>query len=369
MVLLSLKYLNSRQTYTLFVVTLCYCLILLHAKNHCKAVLKFSFFIFNYLFFLFWIPLSAQSNSNFTVFLDPGHGGKDPGNMHNGYVEKKITLAIALKVGDLLSKQPGIKVHYSRTDDRSVDLYARGPMANKINADVFVSIHCDAHDSDAYGAGTFVLGLHRADKNLAVAQRENAVIYNEENYQSKYAKFNSDIIGIGEIQEENLDQSIRLASYVQREMVATAERRDRQVKQAGFVVLYETIMPSVLVETGFLSNANEGAFLNSSKGQDLVASAMVSAILTYRDEVALNTLGSNTPASQTVFSVQLFASEKTIPVSDPRFRGLNPIWYEEKDGLKRYFYGEASSQESGAMLRKKAIEKGFSDAFVVKKTR
>lgn len=350
-------------------VTLRYCLILLNALRMSKTVPKRRFFLLFSLLLLSWVSASAQSRPAFTVFLDPGHGGKDPGNMHNGYVEKKITLAIALKVGELLAKEPGIKVHYSRTDDRSVDLYARGPMANRINADVFVSIHCDAHESSAYGAGTFVLGLHRADKNLAVAQRENAVIYNEENYQSKYAKFNSDLIALNAIQEENLDQSIRLAAYVQREMVATAKRRDRQVKQAGFVVLYETIMPSVLVETGFLSNANEGAFLNSAKGQDLVAKSMVNAILTYRDEIALNTISTAVPSNNTVYSVQLFASEKSIPVGDPRFRGLNPIWYEEKDGLKRYFYGEAVSEESGALLRKKAIEKGFSDAFVVKKTR
>ncbi|MFM1807861.1 MAG: hypothetical protein RLZZ242_586 [Bacteroidota bacterium] len=325
-------------------------------------------FLFSSLF-LSVTSAFTQSSNAFRVFLDPGHGGKDPGNMHHGYVEKKITLAVALKVGAILSKEPNIEVYYSRKDDRSVDLYARGPMANKLNADVFVSIHCDAHDSNASGAGTFVLGLHRADRNLAVAQRENAVIYNEENYQSRYANFNSDLIAFSAIQEENLDQSIRLASFVQREMVRTAKRRDRQVKQAGFVVLYETIMPSVLVETGFLSNADEGAFLNSTTGQDLVAKAMATAILTYRDEIALNTLASAPSFAKTVYAVQLFATDKTIPVSDPRFSGLNPIWFEEKAGLKRYFYGEASSEESGAVLKKKAIEKGFTDAFVVKKTR
>ena len=329
-----------------------------------KTIIKTVF----YLCMLSASILQAQTEQNFTVFIDPGHGGKDPGNMHNGYVEKKITLAIALKLGKLLAKEEGITVHYSRKDDRSVNLYARGPMANRVGADVFVSIHCDAHTSSAFGAGTFVLGLHRADKNLAVAQRENAAMYQEDNYQSNYQGL-TNVIGLSAIQEENLDQSIKLAAYVQQEMVATAKRRDRLVKQAGFVVLYETIMPSILVETGFLSNANDGEFLNSDKGQESIAKAMANAILKYRDEFAMNSLMIGPAPGKEVFSVQLFATDKTHSSTASVFKGLKPVWYEEKDGLKRYFYGEATSQASANDLRLRAVQKGFKDAFVVKKMR
>jgi len=250
-----------------------------------------------YLCLLSVSTLEAQTEQNFTVFIDPGHGGKDPGNMHNGYVEKKITLAIALKLGKLLAKEEGITVHYSRKDDRSVNLYARGPMANRVGADVFVSIHCDAHDSNAHGAGTFVLGLHRADKNLEVAKRENAVIYREEGYIENYSKFNSDAIGVSVIQEENLNQSIQLAYKVQNGLVKGAGRRDRQVKQAGFVVLYGTVMPSVLIEVGFLSNANEGAFLNSNAGQQKVAEAIAAALIDYKNEFFMNSIAFDQPTS------------------------------------------------------------------------
>ena len=307
----------------------------------------------------------AQSDK-FKVVLDPGHGGRDPGNIHNGYYEKNITLSISKKVKTLLNEEADIAVYLTRDKDVGVDLYNRGPIANKIGADVFVSIHCDAHDSNAHGAGTFVLGLHRADKNLNVAKRENAVIYREEGYTENYSKFNSDAIGVSVIQEENLNQSIRLAYKLQNGLVKKAGRRDRQVKQAGFVVLYGTIMPSVLIEVGFLSNPKEAVFLNSSGGQHKVAEAIATALIEYKNEFFMNSVAFEAlPKEPSIYyHVQLAASDKKLLENDPFFKGLKPIYRDEGSVVIRYFYGRTSSSHTAQELLKQAHNKGFKDAFI-----
>ena len=211
--------------------------------------------------------LHAQ-NKPFVVVLDAGHGGHDSGNRGNGYYEKKIALTIALKIGAQLEKTPGIKVIYTRKKDVFVDLIERANIANKADADLFVSIHCDAFTSSrAFGAGTFVLGLHENERNFKVAQKENSVIFLEENYEQKYDGFDPNdpesVISLILMQETYLDQSINAASTIQKSFVNNLKRKDRTVKQAGFVVLKYTYMPSVLVETGFLTNSSEGAFLKN----------------------------------------------------------------------------------------------------------
>ncbi|MEM7379631.1 MAG: N-acetylmuramoyl-L-alanine amidase, partial [Bacteroidota bacterium] len=202
---------------------------------------------------------------DFIVVLDAGHGGHDPGNLGNGYLEKNIALKIVLQAGAILEKQPGIKVVYTRKDDTFVDLYVRGEIANKANADLFVSVHCDSHTSNANGAGTFVLGLHANKQNFEIAKKENSVIYLEDNYESRYAKYNinspESIIGLTIMQEEFLEKSIQLASLMQENFSEGLKRNDRKVKQAGFIVLHQTFMPSVLVETGFLTIKSEVRYL------------------------------------------------------------------------------------------------------------
>lgn len=225
----------------------------------------------------------------FVVVLDAGHGGHDPGNLGNGYMEKNIALNIVLEVGKWLEKQPDIKVIYTRKDDSFVDLYLRGKIANDADADLFVSIHCDSHSSDAHGAGTFVLGLHANEQNFEIAKKENSVIYLEDNYESRYAEYDinspESIIGLTIMQEEFLDQSILLAKLMQDEFSGKLKRNDRKVKQAGFIVLHQTFMPSVLIETGFLTNKNEGSYLNSSRGQLEMGKAIAEAILAYKQNV------------------------------------------------------------------------------------
>jgi len=218
----------------------------------------------------------------FIVVLDAGHGGKDPGNLGNGYMEKIIALKIALKAGELLSTYQDIKVIYTRDGDHFVDLFKRGEIANKASADLFISIHCDSHTSNANGAGTFVLGLHANKRNFEVAKKENSAIYLEENFEQRYAQYDinspESVIGFTIMQEEFLDQSISLAKRLQSKFANDLNRIDRKVKQAGFIVLHQTFMPSVLVETGFLTNANEGAYLNSKEGQDQMAKAISDAV-------------------------------------------------------------------------------------------
>lgn len=232
-------------------------------------------------------------DKTFVVVLDAGHGGHDPGNLGNGYLEKNIALNIVLNVGKWLEKNPNVKVVYTRKDDSFVDLYVRGQIANKADADLFVSVHCDSHNSDAHGAGTFVLGLHANKQNFEIAKKENSAIYLEDDYETRYAGYDinspESVIGFTIMQEEFLDQSIALAKMIQDNFTNKLKRVDRKVKQAGFIVLHQTFMPSVLVETGFLTNKTEGAYLNSGKGQTEMGSAIAAAILDYK-----NTLNGNT---------------------------------------------------------------------------
>ncbi|MBC6997964.1 N-acetylmuramoyl-L-alanine amidase [Cytophaga sp. FL35] len=243
---------------------------------------------------VFWGKSTStfQNDDKFTVVLDAGHGGHDPGNLGNGYLEKDIALKIVLKVGSILEKNKDINVIYTRKDDTFVDLYVRGQIANKANADVFVSVHCDSHNSNANGAGTFVLGLHANKQNFEVAKKENSVIYLEDNYQNRYADYDinspESVIGLTIMQEEFLDNSIALAKAMQDNFSGKLKRNDRKVKQAGFIVLHQTFMPSVLVETGFLTNKQEGAYLNSKNGQTEMGTAIAQAILAYKNNAQAN---------------------------------------------------------------------------------
>lgn len=233
--------------------------------------------------------VNKPKEKTFVVVLDAGHGGHDPGNLGNGYLEKNIALNIVLNVGKWLEKNPNVKVIYTRKDDTFVDLYVRGQIANKADADLFVSVHCDSHSSDAHGAGTFVLGLHANKQNFEIAKKENSAIYLEDDYETRYAGYDinspESVIGFTIMQEEFLDQSIALAKLIQDNFTGKLKRVDRKVKQAGFIVLHQTFMPSVLVETGFLTNKTEGAYLNSGKGQAEMGSAIAAAIMDYKNSL------------------------------------------------------------------------------------
>ena len=231
----------------------------------------------------------AQANTKFKVVLDPGHGGKDFGANYYGFVEKNIALKVALKVGKNLERYDDIEVIYTRSTDVFIELMERARIANRANANLFLSIHCNAvAKSDAHGTETFVMGLTKNASNLEVAKKENAVITLESDYKIKYAGYNPNspesVIGITLLQEEYLDQSITLSTKIQNEFTNTLERKNRGVKQGPFLVLNQTAMPSILTELGFVSYKPEGEYLNSDRGQEELAKALTTAILNYKKE-------------------------------------------------------------------------------------
>jgi len=273
----------------------------------------------------------------FTVVLDAGHGGHDPGNLGNGYMEKNIALNIVLNVGRKLESHPDIKVIYTRKDDSFVDLYVRGEIANKANADLFVSVHCDSHTSDANGAGTFVLGLHANKQNFEIAKKENSVIYLEDNYETRYADYDinspESVIGLTIMQEEFLDQSIMLGKMMQDNFSNNLSRNDRKVKQAGFIVLHQTFMPSVLIETGFLTNKSEGVYLNSKKGQDEMGTAIADAIINYKNNTRVNLEDASSSNQITATKkAEEAVSPETIAVVNPE---ETPAAEEQKEAARK----------------------------------
>jgi len=322
----------------------------------------------------------------FVVVLDAGHGGKDPGNMGNGYKEKDIALSIILKIGAELEKYKNIKVVYTRKSDVFVELFERGRIANEANADLFVSVHCNSHNSQASGTETFVLGLNRNETNFEVAKKENSVIYLEDNYEVTYAGYDPNspesTIGLTIMQEEYLDQSILLADLVQKQFTHTLKRKNRGVKQMGLIVLHQTYMPSVLVETGFLTNNQEGPYLNSSRGKDDMARAITNAILEYSKTINLNTLEqvavnqtSKTvdegvlPESQVfkdiLFKIQLAAGSKKLDTKAYNFKGIQGVEREKEGKLFKYYYGSTSDYLKIQRMHKEAVKVGYPGSYIV----
>ncbi len=350
-----------------------------------KLPIQLLFFVFIAL--LLTAPSQSQGKpgkSDFVVVLDAGHGGQDPGNSWNGFSEKRISLDIALKVGAELEKIPGVKVLYTRKSDVFVTLAGRANIANKAEADLFVSIHMNGHKSQAQGTETFVLGLHRNQDNLEVAMRENQVIYLEEDYEVTYGGFDpkspESYIGLTLMQEEFMEQSIFLADHVQRNFTNLNKRVNRGVKQAGFLVLRETYMPSVLIEAGFLSNKAEGAYLNSEEGKTEIANSIIQAIKDYKNSInleILETISDNTIAEVTIkepavdiyeditFKVQLVASSKKLEPKGSNFKGLTPVFREKEGKLYKYYYGATSSYSQIEKLHKEAQAKGYTGSYVV----
>lgn len=229
-----------------------------------------------------------------TVVIDAGHGGKDPGTSGRYTKEKDIALKIALKTGELIKKNfPEVNVVYTREDDIFVELEERSAIANRVNADLFISIHCNASDNhSAYGTETYIMGMHKNDDNLDVAMRENAAILKEENYQERYDAFNPrsviSYIRLANYQSAFQTYSADFARKVEEQFKHRVKRVSRGVKQSGFLVLWQTSMPSVLIEAGFLSNPNEERYLRSDLGQTYIASGIYRAFKAYKKELEAN---------------------------------------------------------------------------------
>lgn len=344
----------------------------------------------------------------FTVVLDAGHGGKDPGKVSNhNYYEKEIALNIVLEVGKILEQEKNINVIYTRKTDVFLELRERARIANKADADLFVSIHCNAHHTQAEGAETWVLGVHANKANFEIAKIENSVILLEDNYEVNYKGFDPNspesFIGLTLMQEEYLDQSIALASYIQDNFTHELKRTNRGVKQAGFWVLHNTYMPSVLIETGFITNHEEGAFLNSKEGQTKFSQSIAASILKYyRNKTINNTIdikkatnsvkdsapkteqmiGSKQPIveipakteilkneviskDEIIYKVQIAAGSKKIETIPSNFNGLENVTFSLEGNLYKYYAGISANENEIKKQLQIAKSKGYQQAFIV----
>jgi N-acetylmuramoyl-L-alanine amidase len=349
---------------------------------------KRAFINFGILLLLFLVSghLAAQYSVN-KVVIDAGHGGKDPGAVGSRSKEKDIALAIALKVGGYIEKYiPDVEVIYTRKSDVFVELHRRASIANESQADLFISIHCNAaKSSHTYGTETFVMGLHKNDANLEVAKLENAAILQEENYSDMYEGFDpgqdEDYITLTLFQESFLEQSTMIAQEIQDQFRERVKRKDRGVFQAGFLVLYKVAMPGVLVETGFITNPEDEKFLLSEDGQAYIASAIYRAFKVYKEEMErqdnkaksvkeyadLTSSGNDRTQTPKVFYRVQFASYKNSRhFNKKKYKGLPDIRNYFQDGMVKYTTGNVTSYpEAVALLKEVKENKKIKDAFVV----
>lgn len=341
-------------------------------------------------FTLLYILLTATTLSakDFTVVIDAGHGGKDPGAISacKKYYEKNITLKVALAVGEEIKRNhPEVKILYTRDKDVFVGLNDRARMANKANADLFISIHTNAaKNRSAKGAETFTLGIEeaRTEKSLEIAKRENGVILLEDNHEKTYANFNPNspesYIIFEYMQSEYVKESIHIAQYVQENLCADAQRLDRGVRQAGFLVLNATSMPSILVELGYISNAEEAKYLASTNGQKKMSRCISEAFDKYYTdlkknnttttftEVAAtdNTTQNSDEEDNPVFKIQFLSTSKKLEQGDKAFKGLTPVAYYTDKGMYKYTYGNTTDYNEIVRLKRK-VNENFKDAFIV----
>ncbi len=307
-----------------------------------------------------------------TVVIDAGHGGKDSGAVGKKTLEKHIALAIALKLGHYIEQNiKDIEVIYTRKTDKFIELHKRGDIANKAHADLFISIHVNSfpNNSRISGTETYVMGLHTDERNFEVAKKENSVITFEEDYTLHYEGFDPNstesYIIFSLMQNTFLDQSLDFASLVQDQFRDRAKRTDRGVRQAGFVVLWRTTMPSVLIETGYISNPREEMFLSAETGQDYIASAIFRAFRDYKKDIeSRSDFSTSEPDKPVYFKVQVASSKKQIPADSRIFKGYGGIEEFRVGDWYKYAVGNTSSYNEIIELNK-TIKKDFKDAFII----
>ena len=388
----------------------------MYLKNSIKSILLTLTFVSFFTAF--------GQNKSFKITLDAGHGGKDWGATYNGHVEKNISLAVVLKVGKILENQPNMDVNYTRKTDIFIDLVERANIANRVDANIFVSIHCNANKNTvADGTETYVMGMTKNASSLAVAKNENEVITMEKDYKQKYEGYDpkspETMIGLTLMQEEFMENSISLASKIQDAFSILGKKiRGGGVKQAPYMVLHKAYMPRVLVEMGFISNPVEGAVLDSEVGQNDIAEAIANAIISYKKEYFGN--GNNTNETErpsqkivektivetetviekevketpkqlpnkenskdlkkvtktdvkaepvkengsAIFKIQIAASSKKMDLEPANFKGLNNISVSGTD-IYKYMYGETTNYDAAKKLLQEAKAKGYASAFII----
>ena len=348
------------------------------------------------LFNLYNVNLLSQTNSTNirTIVIDPGHGGKDSGTLGTKrfkIYEKHVALAVSLKLGNYIAEEfPDVKIIYTRDTDVFLELNERTEIANKSNADLFISIHCDGFTNPKpSGASVFVMGMSKLKANMDVAMRENSAIYLEDNYQQKYDGFDpksaESYIVFSLMQNTYLNQSLQIAEEVESEFSNRANRKSRGVKQAPFYVISRTNMPSILVECGFLTNPKEEEFLHSDLGQDYIASAIFRAFRSYKQKIEItdeavnekptdvvDTLKKEIVAHKTnkikndlnlLYKIQIGTFLRSM-LNNKQFTDLNAE--EEKiNGTFKYFVDAGNSKIEADRLKINLRNLGFKGAFIV----
>jgi N-acetylmuramoyl-L-alanine amidase len=353
---------------------------------------KRSHILFVLLFFIFEFPVTATA---FVLVIDPGHGGRDAGAVGRRGREKDINLAVSRLLGQYVANEhPDVKVVYTRTQDVFVGLDERADIANRANANLFISIHTNAVDrrrSNVRGAEVFTFGITRNAESLEVAKKENSVILLEENHEEKYEGFDptsaESYIMFEFMVNLYADQSISFASMVQNELVRTARRSDRGVKQAGFLVLRKSSMPRILVELDFISNPEAENYLLSTAGQRTLARSIANAFAQYkkdfdrRESITVNASATErqiealpannqqsvqqvqTAASGRIYKVQVLATAQKLPDNSRELKGHKADYYIENN-LYKYTIGESSDLNEINQLRRR-IAGDFREAFVI----
>ncbi|MDX1685328.1 MAG: N-acetylmuramoyl-L-alanine amidase [Saprospiraceae bacterium] len=349
--------------------------------NYSSTVEIRQILLFSGLLTVFYLSLplvsSGQSSNNaYTVVLDAGHGGKDPGCSGVHSREKEICLNVALRLGEKIKERhPEVEVVYTRDSDVFIPLKERAAIANRNNSDLFISLHCNYIDNKphVHGAETYVMGLHKTRQNLDVAKRENSVIKLEDN-PHQYADLDPDSplghIILQNVQSANLEHSIRVASLIQAALSEQLKRFNRGVKQAGFIVLYYTTMPAVLVEMGFLSNRSEEDYLLSEDGTENMADALSNAFSNYYTDLVNDEQIANkaeAPTVETLYRIQIAAS-RNQPISQTQsgpWEEVDDVYIQEEGGLFKYLTGNFRSLEDANIEKERLRDIGFNGAFIV----
>ena len=339
------------------------------------------------------LPVMAQKSGSkpFTVVIDAGHGGVDPGALGRKSQEKDINFKVSNLLGEMIKKEyPEVKVIYTRTTDVKIPLARRADIANKANANLFISIHSNASKNrNANGCQTFTLGAGSDAEAKAAAMYENEVILSEDNFEETYKGFDprsSESYIIFELmRSHDMEQSVKLAEMVQNGMLDNTSLTDRGVSSAGFLVLHRTVMPSILVELGFISNSKDEALIASKEGQEKLAKGIFNGFAEYyelygkskenkagnkenkasgkKSEDAPKKTASTTGSDRPVFKIQIMVADSKLKSNDKRLKGLDADYYTE-NGVYKYTYGE--SEDYNEILKiKKQISDKFKDAFVI----
>lgn len=358
-------------------------------KRSFRKFLVLTFSVFSMIFSASNISEDEPAKGIRTVVIDAGHGGRDSGAVGKKGMEKDIALSIALKVGEYIEENmPDINLIFTRKNDVFVDLWKRAEIANEAEADLFLSIHVNAHTrTSARGTLTLVLGEHRAEEQFDVAVRENSVILLEEDYETRYEGFDptstESYIMFSLMQKTYKKQSIEFGDYVQDQFRERAQRNDLGVREQGIYVLAQTSMPGVLVETGFISNPDEEKYLMTEYGQDIVASAIYRGFREYKEDIDRRTNltvvkkekvsqepvrksieKEKLPSDQIVFSIQIASSKNKISTDPSSFKGQTGVIVVADGRWYKYLVGQEISYHN-ALESCKTIKHLFPDAFVV----